>query len=115
MTDSDYYEITLKLDSVKHLFQESEFDPFVCQNNYSSGIDRIVNELKPKSLSLKVRTTIVLPENQICENIDRKITEAVDRYCDVKIDRITNELAFLRGRGLRALQRGTIFLALCLL
>lgn len=115
MSENKYYEITLNLDNIKQLFQQSEFDPFLSQNNYISGIDRIINELKSKPLSLKIKTTIILPENQISKNIERSTKEAIDRYCDVKIKSIANELAFLRDRGIKALRRGTIFLAICLL
>lgn len=63
MSENKYYEITLNLDNIKQLFQQSEFDPFLSQNNYISGIDRIINKLKSKTLSLKIKTTIILPEN----------------------------------------------------
>lgn len=115
MTHSGYYDITLKLGNIKHLFQEPEFDPFIPQQNSSSGIDAIVSELKPKSLTCKLRTTILLPDNQLSENLEQATTEALQRYCNVRIDQTTNDLASLRGRGFRALQRGLLFLAVCLL
>lgn len=115
MKDSSYCDITLKLDRIKHLFQEPEFDPFVAQQDYSSGLDQIINELKPTSLSCKVRTTILLPEEGLADNLEQLTTEALQRYCTAKIEHITQDLASLRGQGIRALQRGLLFLALCLL
>jgi hypothetical protein len=115
MTDSGYYDITLKLDNIKHLFQEPEFDPFLPQQNSRSGIDAIASELKPTSLNCKVRTTILLPSNQLSEHLEQATTEAVQRYCSDRIDQTTNDLASLRGQGFRALKRGVLFLAVCLL
>lgn len=115
MTDPSYYDITLKLDRIKDLFQEPEFDPFVPQVNSSSGIDQIISELKPTSLSCQVRTTILLPADKLSENLEQLTIEALQRYCTARIDRTSNDLAFLRGRGIRALQRGLLFLAVCLL
>lgn len=114
MTDSSYYDITVKLDNIRHLFQKPEFDPFIVQNSSSSGIDQIVSKLKPKSLTRKVRTTILLPAHELSENVEQLTSEALHRYCSAKIDRIANDLASLRGQGIRALQRGLVFLAVCL-
>jgi hypothetical protein len=115
MTQSSYHDITLQLSNIKHLFKEPEFDPFICEDNVSSGIDQIISEIKPQSLKPKVRTTILLPANQISENLEQSVTQAVQRYCRAKIEQITSDLSLLRGRGIRALQRGLVFLAVCLL
>jgi hypothetical protein len=115
MSEPSCYEITLKLDNIKDLFQKPEFDPFIDRDNFTSGIDRIVSTLKPKSLNGKVRTTILLPADRISDDIEQLTSQALQRYCSAKIDRITNDLASLRGQGIRALQRGLIFLAVCLL
>jgi hypothetical protein len=115
MTNSSYYDITLKLSNIKHLFKEPEFDPFVAQSNYISGIEKIISELKPTSLKCQVRTTILLPINQLSENLEQSTIEALKCYCSVKIEQTNNDLASLRGQGIRALQRGLLFLAVCLL
>lgn len=115
MSDPSYYEITLKLSEIKHLFQESEFDPFIPQQDSSSGIDQIINTLKPQSLTCKLRTTILLPADRLSENLEQSTIEALQCYCTARIERTTNDLATLRGRGIRALKRGLLFLALCLL
>lgn len=114
MTDS-YYDFTLKLDDIKHLFREPEFDLFRSQTDSCSGIERLVNELKPTSLTNKVRTTISLPEHQLSENLKKSVVDALQRYCNNKIEKISNDLISLRGQGIRALRRGLLFLALCLI
>ena len=109
-----YYDIVLKLDNIKHLFKEPDFDLFTAQTDSSSGIERIISELKPTSLTGKVRTTISLPNHQLAENLEQSIIDALQRYCNTKIEQITNDIASLRGQGIRALQRGLLFLAVCL-
>lgn len=115
MTDSSYCEITLKLSNIKHLFQEPEFDPFVAQLDSISGIEQIISQLKPTSLKCQVRTTILIPANQVSENLEQSTIEALQCYCSVRIEQTNNDLVSLRGQGIRALQRGLLFLAVCLL
>lgn len=114
MTNS-YYDFTLKLDDIKHLFKDPEFNLFTPQADSSSGIERIVNQLKLTSLTDKVRTTISLPDHQKSENLEKLIIDALQRYCNHKIERISNEITSLRGQGIRALRRGLLFLAVCLI
>ncbi|MGF1481324.1 MAG: hypothetical protein ACFB4I_17880 [Cyanophyceae cyanobacterium] len=114
MTDS-YYDFTLKLDNINHLFKEPEFDLFIPQADSSSGIERIVNQLKPTSLTDKVRTKISLPDHQLSDNLEQSIINALQHYCNTKIEKISNDIASLRGQGMRALRRGLLFLAVCLI
>lgn len=111
---SDRYDITLKLDKIEHLFKEPEFDLFMPHTESSSGIDRIISELKPTSLKGRVKTTISLPQHQLDKNLEQSIVNALQRYCNTKIEQISNDIASLRGQGIRALQRGLLFLAVCL-
>ncbi|WP_036478232.1 hypothetical protein [Myxosarcina sp. GI1] len=113
MTDS-YYNFSLKLDKIEYLFKDPEFDLFRPQTESSSGIERIVNQLKPTSLTEKVRTTILLPNHQLSENLEKSVVNALQHYCNNKIENISNDITSLRGRGIRALQRGLLFLAVCL-
>jgi hypothetical protein len=115
LSNSSYYNITLKLSNIKHLFQEPEFDPFVSQLNSIAGIEQIISELKPTSLKGQLRTTIILPANQLSENLEKSTIEALQCYCSVRIEQTNNDLLSLRGQGIRALQRGLLFLAICLL
>lgn len=115
MIDSSYYDITLKLSNIKHLFKEPEFDPFIAQSNSISGVEQIISELKPTSLQCKVRTTILLPANQLSENLEQTTIEALKCYCSARIEQTNNDLVSLRGQGIRALKRGLLFLAVCLI
>jgi hypothetical protein len=109
------YDIMLYLNDSGELFEPPEGDYFSSEARYASGIEALVDELKPKSLAAKTRTTIVLPEDKIEPGLEQKIGAALARYCQHKIQQGQRELIALRWRGLKALQDGLVFLAACLL
>lgn len=115
MNNSSAYEVTLHLTDIRHLFTPPELDPLHGQVQTSSGMEQIMNELKPRSLARPVRTTIYLPKGRIPAQLPQECRRAVRAYCTVQIQQITNELASLRWQGLKALQSGIVFLAVCLL
>ena len=115
MTKSNAYRISLHLDDIHQLFQAPELDPFTGQDQSISGLEQIINELKPRSLGRPVHTTIFLPPGRLSKGIEQSSREAIRRYSDARIRQITNELASLRWQGVKALQTGLIFLAVCLL
>ena len=65
MARERHYDITLHLDNLTEFFAAPEPDPYDPRTRFASGLETIVSELKPKALIRKVRTTIVLPPDQI--------------------------------------------------
>jgi hypothetical protein len=112
---SSPYNITLRLDDIQHLFLAPELNPLAGQFRFISGMEEIVNELKPNPLGPQVHVTVWLPPDHFSDNIEQTAQEAIRKYCDARIHQITNELASLRRQGFKALQTGLIFLAGCLL
>ena len=110
-----YYDLTLQLADVHELFTPPEADPFDEQVRFDSGLDRLIDDLKPTALVRQTRTTLVLPAAQIEVGLEDKVQAAVERYCQHKIKQNRRELSSLRWKGLKALQNGLIFLAACLL
>lgn len=111
MTD----EITLHMDDIRHLFNAPEFDPFSPNARSASGIDTIIESLKPRQLTRSLRAVVVLPAPQVTPDLPDQVRAAVARFTQQKIDEMDHELASLRWRGLKALQSGLILLAVCLL
>ena len=109
------YEVTLHLDNLAQFFAVPEPDPFDPRARFASGLETIVNELKPKALIRKVRTTIALPSDQITPDAAARLREAVTRYCQYHIRQHRQDLISLRWQGIKALQNGAIFLGACLL
>ena len=104
MAQKNYYDFTLRLNNINDLFQAPQLDPFAGQAFSISGIDQLINELKPKSLGRNVRTTIYLPGEQLSQDLPSLTQAAVKRYCESRIYQITKEMASLRWQGIKALQ-----------
>ncbi len=51
-----------------------------------SGIDQLINELKPKSLGRPVRTTIQLPADRLAQDLTPITQAAIKRYCEERFD-----------------------------
>jgi hypothetical protein len=115
MAQGRHYDITLHLDNLGQFFTVPEPDPFVPRARFDSGIETIIGELKPKALIRKVRTTIVLPPDQITPDAETRLREALAQYCGHHIRQNRQDLISLRWQGIKALQNGLIFLGACLL
>jgi hypothetical protein len=111
-------KITLPLRDLHDLFSAPDFDPAAMDlgddDLYEPGIDHLVSHLrggrlpKPGQLLLVVRPEVVQPD------LAGMARQAIDRYCRHKIlesKRTLNELLWI---GLKALQVGVFFLAICL-
>lgn len=115
LSDSNFCDVTLHLERIEQLFQPPELDPFAGRHHTLSGIEEILNKLKPRSSNCQVRTTILLPQDHLTENLEQSCHAAIQGYCEAKIHHITNDMITLRRQGLRALQVGLFLLAVCLL
>ncbi len=110
-----YDEVALELDNLQQFFAVPDPDPFDPQVRYASGLETLVDELKPKALTKDVRTAITLPPDQLEPEAEQKLREAVERFCRHKIQQNQRELSSLRWEGFKALQDGVLFLGACLL
>jgi hypothetical protein len=115
MTASKPFDVALRLNDIRDLFEKPEFDPLRGRYSELSGLEQITSELKPLSLQRPLRTTISLPRDKVAGDSARVASEAIHGYCDLRIRQIENEMASLRWQGIKALQTGILFLATCLL
>ncbi len=109
------YDIKVHLDNLEQFFAVPEPAPFDPLTRFASGLETIVSELKPKALIRKVRTTIILPADQLLPDTEVRLREALMRYCQYHIRQTRQDLISLRWQGIKALQNGIIFLGVCLL
>lgn len=109
------YEFTLFLDDLQYLFQKPLFDPLHGRFDDLSGVEQILDVLKPLSLQRPLRATISLPPEKTGADTARVASAAVRGYSDGQIRRLDREMAALRWNGFKALQTGLLFLAACLL
>jgi hypothetical protein len=114
MTDTDIHDIHLDLADPRELFHPAELDPIGGQSHAESGLERILNRIRPKP-SRPVRTTLRLPAASRAPDLEARMRSGLQQYCDNRIGHITHDIASLRQEGLATLWRGLIFLALCML
>jgi len=96
------------------MFVEYDFDPFSKKPFYGSGLNYLVSSLRPTILRGTTQTTIYLPEDKVAEGLEKTVREAIGRYCRYKIEESQNTQIALRWEGIKALQTGITFLAICL-
>ena len=108
------YDITLHLDNLEQFFSVPEPDPFDPQARFASGLETILGELKRLALDRKLHTSIVMPPDQISLENESTLREALVRYCQHHVHQNRQDLISLRWQGIKALQYGVVFLALCL-
>lgn len=75
-------EFVLQLRAVGELFEPLYTDPFDEHFHYTSGIDRLLAEMKATRGWGQVRTTIRLPAYEVTDGLEQRMREAIGRYCE---------------------------------
>jgi hypothetical protein len=114
MTDPNIHDIRLDLADPRELFHPAELDPIGGQPYAESGIERILNRIRPQA-DRPLRATLRLPAAARTPDLEARMRSGLQQYCDHRIAQITNDIASLRQEGLATLWRGLLFLALCML
>jgi len=114
MADANTHEIRIELASLQELFRSPDSDPLSGRPHADSGLDRILNKVRPGPRG-PIRATIVLPASARAADLETRTRAALQQYCDVRIAQGLNDKASLRREGVATLWRGLLFLALCML
>lgn len=114
MTDTSINDVRLDLVDPRELFHSPEIDPMRGQPHADSGIERILNCIRPQP-SRPVRATLRLPAAARTPDLEARMRLGLQQYCELRIGQIANDIASLRQEGLATLWRGVLFLALCML
>lgn len=107
-------EVRLELADLRELFGATPPDPLAGRPHAESGVDRILNWLRPKP-GREVRATIVLPESARAPDLEARTRAALATYFDARIDHNRNDNRSLWHEGRATLTRGLLFLAICML
>jgi hypothetical protein len=107
--------ISIHLNDFKQLFVQTEFDPFAVHSLFdSSGLDYLVDQMRPRALYQPIHVTLYLPAEKISALSRPVLDSAIRRYCDFKLNEKHNDIQKLRWETLKAFQTGVVFLAACL-
>jgi len=107
-------DIRLELADPRELFTASPPDPLAGRPYAESGVDRILNQLRPKP-GRRVRATLVLPPAARSPELEPRCRAALESYCSTKIAHLRNDDSSLWHEGRATLTRGLLFLAICML
>jgi hypothetical protein len=107
-------DVRLELADPRELFAAPTADPLAGRPYGESGVDRILNQLRPKP-GREVRATIVLPESARAPDLEARTRGALARYFDARIAHNRNDNRSLWHEGRATLTRGLLFLAICML
>jgi hypothetical protein len=114
MSDAGTHDVRIDLSDPRELFEAAEFDPISGQPYAESGLERILNHIRPRA-DRPVRATLRLPAAARTPDLESRLRTGLQRYCDIRSGQIANDIASLRQEGLATLWRGLLFLALCML
>lgn len=114
MADAGIHDVQLELTDPRELFLAPEFDPMAGHAHAEPGIERILNQIRPRP-ARRVRATLRMPAAARTPDLEARIRPGLRQYCDIRIGKIVNDIASLRQEGLATLWRGLAFLALCML
>jgi hypothetical protein len=107
-------EVRLELATLNELFVAPEADPLAGRPHGESGVNRILNELRPTP-NRDVHATLVLPASERTVDLESRCRNALQRYCDARIAHLANDRRSLWHEGRATLWRGVLFLVLCML
>lgn len=105
----------LELQSLAELFAEPDFAPLDGHAEELSGLDRLLNALRPQPRGIPLRTTLVLPASERAPDLESRCRAALREVLERRLAHNRNDAGSLRQEGYATLWRGLVFLALCLL
>jgi hypothetical protein len=112
--ESSHHQLVLRLDRLQDLFGPPALDEFGGSADLTSGIERVVAELKA-TRPATVQLTILVPEPGLTPGVEDRVTAAIRRYCAARIQDLEHRRGALRHDGLTALLLGAPLLLVALL
>jgi hypothetical protein len=105
-------EVMIHLNNIQDMFAQPVIDPFSEKAPWISGIEFIRNELTSPAWRLETIESVMifLPKGRIEPGIAQKITAALHRFCQFKIQQNRRAMVALRRQALIALLLGLLFL-----
>jgi hypothetical protein len=111
--ESSHHRLVLRLDRLEDLFGPPALDEFGGSADLTSGIERVVAELQA-TRPASVQVTIVVPEADLTDGVESRLTDAIQRYCRSRLTELEHRRAALRHEGFSALALGAPLLLLAL-
>ena len=108
-------KISVTLNKIEELFQQTDFDPFNPESRCESGIADLFNQTQkiPRKELLQIEINFQ-GSNEVNKTKD-EIQDALLRYCDVQISHSEREILEIRQQGIRDIGWASLISILLLL
>ena len=103
MKDGELETIRIELNTIKDLFIEPDYNPFDPKSHFHSSLDELVDQARELSLKLPLKISITLSTPPEDANIEGLTSNAINRFCTVKIRECEQAIHELRSQGKRDL------------
>lgn len=100
--ESSNHRLVVRLDRLRDLFGPPALDDFGGSADLTSGIERVVAELK-SARPAAVHLTILVPEAELTPGVEDRLTDSIRSYCTARIQEVEHRRGALRHDGLSAL------------
>ncbi len=104
-------EITVKVNDVRELFRQHDFDPFADESENLGSIAAMAQLPHLVSQLKRVRLRVLVPESTLTPQTQALVQRALSRYCAHTIAEARRKLAALRWVGARTFLIGLAFFA----
>ena len=94
--------LDLHLNTIRDLFVAPDGDPFDPNFSDVSGVDDLVNRLKPRRHKQNPIITVYLPADQITPTLEAETRAALDRYLERRARSAHNDVLSMRRGGIQA-------------
>jgi len=107
-------EVTVKVNDIKELFAEHQFDPFTDDVETIASITRMAQlpHLVSKLKGVKLR--VLVPASSLTPATEPEVRRALERYCTHMVLETRQKLAAMRWVGLRTFLVGWVFFGISL-
>lgn len=103
MRGYDLSTINLDLNVIEDLFIEPSYNPFDSNGRFQSGIEELVEQVRELSLKEPLKICLTLSSQPDCEDINEATSNALRRYCSVRIRGCEKTIHEIQNQGKRDL------------
>jgi hypothetical protein len=108
-------ELIIHAPTLRELFSEREFDPFLDQETALQSIAQIARFPNLTSSLAKVRLRVTLPSEEVSAQTQSRVERAIARYCSHKLAELRLQMDEWRHEALSTFLCGLGFFAISLL
>ena len=103
MKDGELETIRIELNTIKNLFIEPDYNPFDPKSRFQSGFDELAEQVRELPMKVPLKIAITLSSAPEDADIEGLTSNAINRFCTLKIRECEQAIRDLRSQGKRGL------------